>query len=168
MSKHTINVNNNLLLLKLRTQYRNLFNAIETNQLGWKRRTKRLGLKQKQISHLPCTHTNKNITNGVLKNITNGLLLQKKSMGNVSLMEPYSPGMITTVLGTWIILTIASTAIASTATIAIIATITFTGQKSAGAALATAYRAVKAIKLPSTFNTGINDEGTVTTDITPD
>ena len=99
--EHTINFNNNLLLLKLSTQCQNLLNAIETKQLGWKQRTKqlnlkqrkkRLGLKQRKMTRLLCMHIDEDITSGVL--------LQKKITENVPFMEPHLLGMITSVLGT--------------------------------------------------------------------
>ena len=58
---------------------------------------------------------------------------------------------------------IASTAIASTAAIA---TIAFTRQRSAGEVLIAASAAAKAIKLPTTFDAGIDDKGIVATEIT--
>ena len=57
---------------------------------------------------------------------------------------------------------IASTAIVSTNVIAI------TGQKTAGAALAAAAAAAKAIQLPTTIDADINDKGTAATKITQD
>ena len=64
----------------------------------------------------------------------------------------------------------AAAAIAST-TFAIptnIAIISITGQKTAGAALITASVAAKAIRLQTTIDAGIDDKGTVRTEITQD
>ena len=63
------------------------------NKTTWlEAKKKRLGFKQRKITHSLCMHINKDITSGVL--------LQKKSMENVSFMEPQLIEMITSVLGT--------------------------------------------------------------------
>ena len=60
---------------------------------------------------------------------------------------------------------IASTSFSSTATITAIA---ITGQKTAEAALAVVSAAAKAIRLQTTIDAGIDDKGTVRTEITQD